>query len=100
MKAPINDEPVGLLDCLQDDLALVNDRLSHTVYGVSLSAETTPPQQAELTITLQCDHPVTFELKMHCPNPDVAVQALWQACAIGLFVFSFEAYPSPLVNAL
>ena len=81
------DRP-GTFDLLQGDLNLANDRLSHTMYRVLLVQGTTPDV---LRVTLLCDCPDDNRYTITCPGPDAAVRAIWQLCALGLWLFSFDA---------
>lgn len=86
---------------LADDLALVNDRLSHTVWRVEISAEAdgSPDRFAthplSIALTLHSDEPTDPIYSITCCGLERAIVALWQLCAIGLWQFSLEAFPPP-----
>ncbi len=81
---------------LANDLTLVNDRLSHTVWWVGISVapqETQPP--AKIILTLTCDDPQEPFYTVTCCGIERATCVLWQLCALALWQFSFNAFPPP-----
>ncbi len=86
-----------VLACLSDDLALVNDRLSHTTWWVGVSADppTDSPHPVKITLTLTCDEPKEPYYSVTCCGVDRATRVLWQLCGIGLWQFSIDAFPPP-----
>ena len=87
-----------ILACLSDDLTLVNDRLSHTIWWVGVSANSSLPDfphPAKITLTLTCDEPQEPFYTVTCCGIERATCVLWQLCGIALLQFSFNAFPPP-----
>lgn len=87
---------VNALTYLNDDLELVNDRLSHTVWWIQ--ARTVPSDgrlPIKVTLTLTSDDPTEPCYSVTCCGMEDAVRVLWQLCSIALWLFSIEAFPLP-----
>ncbi len=84
-----------IFEQLAPDLALVKDRLSHTVWWVDVSVDVIPSQTAKITFTLTSDAPTDPFYTVICCGVARATCVLWQLCAIALWHFSLDAFPPP-----